>query len=246
MKKNRGLSGVLSDKLDYDGWHLIHLDERRIEVIPSEVSYIDVKTKIKFCERYAKQYNKSLHFKLFSNKIPDNLDKILQFQHYSVVNPGIVMSTHTLEYPVGINGSYKIIFFENYHKRFHELRQSLSLEDIEVGKSACFCELTDGDVKIGIGFAAICDKKMGIFNVLVEEGYRRQGVGTCLISAIFRWGKDSGATSAYLHVAEDNLPAIALYHKLGFVEEAKVWYRIQTSKDQMAVMEGLKESDYST
>lgn len=225
--KNRGLSARNTDRIEYDGWELIYLDSQIIEVIANNISYIDIKTKIKFCERYARQHHKRLQFKLFSNRVPESLDHILKLQHYKLENPGIIMTVSSLNSTLKSCGDFKIKFYERQHSRFHELKQSMSLQEIEVGDTACFCQISTGDTTIATAFATVYECKMGIFNVLVEASYRRHGIGECIMNAIFHWGKAAGATSAYLHVSEQNVAAIRLYQKMGFVEETRVWLRIQ-------------------
>lgn len=225
--KNKGLSARNKDRIEYDGWDLIYLNSQIIEVVANDVSNIDIKTKIKFCERYARQHHKRLQFKLFSNRVPESLDHILKLQHYKLENPGMIMTVSSLDSTLAICKDYKIKFYEKEHSHFHELKASMSLQEIEVGNIACFCEISMNDTTLATAFATITDGKMGIFNVLVGASYRRHGIGKCIINAIFHWGKTAGATSAYLHVSEQNMAAIHLYQKMGFVEETRVWLRIQ-------------------
>lgn len=56
----------------------------------------------------------------------------------------------------------------------------------------------------------------GIISFAVVEAYRREGIGTEILSSALRWARISGARSAWLQVVADNAPALALYHKFGF------------------------------
>ena len=53
----------------------------------------------------------------------------------------------------------------------------------------------------------------------IDAAYRRQGIGTSLMLALLDWAKCHGLRRIQLSVFARNTPAIALYHKLGFVEE---------------------------
>ena len=55
--------------------------------------------------------------------------------------------------------------------------------------------------------------------LMVEAGKRRRGIGTALVEEAVRWAQASGVTKLELHVFPHNEPAIALYRKLGFVDE---------------------------
>ena len=55
--------------------------------------------------------------------------------------------------------------------------------------------------------------------LMVAAGERRRGIGTALMEEAVRWAGAAGVTKLELHVFPHNEPAIALYRKLGFVEE---------------------------
>ena len=55
--------------------------------------------------------------------------------------------------------------------------------------------------------------------LMVAAGERRRGIGTALMEEAVKWARASGVTKVELHVVPHNEPAIALYRKLGFVEE---------------------------
>ncbi|MBJ8348585.1 GNAT family N-acetyltransferase [Antrihabitans sp. YC2-6] len=59
---------------------------------------------------------------------------------------------------------------------------------------------------------------VGLTAVEVAPQHRRHGLGTLICARMIRWGLDNGATHAYLQVAVDNEPAIAMYRRLGFID----------------------------
>ena len=58
----------------------------------------------------------------------------------------------------------------------------------------------------------------------VSPEHRRNGLGTLMCGELVRWGRENGATHAYLQVAVDNTDAQALYRDLGFGEHHRYRY----------------------
>lgn len=56
----------------------------------------------------------------------------------------------------------------------------------------------------------------GITDVWVSPDHRRHGLGLVVMTAMLERAAERGATTAYLQVRGDNLPALALYATLGF------------------------------
>ena len=57
--------------------------------------------------------------------------------------------------------------------------------------------------------------------MLVADGQRGRGVGTALLAAGRDWAIPAGAHKLALEVWPDNVPAIALYERFGFVREGR-------------------------
>ncbi|MEK6275562.1 MAG: GNAT family protein [Actinomycetota bacterium] len=57
--------------------------------------------------------------------------------------------------------------------------------------------------------------------LMVAAEERRRGIGTALMGEAVKWARGSGVTKLELHVFPHNEPAIALYRKLGFVDEGR-------------------------
>jgi GNAT superfamily N-acetyltransferase len=56
----------------------------------------------------------------------------------------------------------------------------------------------------------------GLSDVTVLEPERRRGLGRAVCAELLAWAAGRGATHAYVRVADDNVPAIALAESLGF------------------------------
>jgi ribosomal protein S18 acetylase RimI-like enzyme len=60
-----------------------------------------------------------------------------------------------------------------------------------------------------------------IANVAVHPEHRRQGIARALTERTLEQARDKKVNNIWLHVRDDNLGAIELYSKLGFVERAR-------------------------
>ena len=61
----------------------------------------------------------------------------------------------------------------------------------------------------------------GEIGMMVAADRRGRGVGTALVAAAIEWARARGLHKLTLSVFPHNEPAIALYRKLGFVEEGR-------------------------
>jgi GNAT superfamily N-acetyltransferase len=60
-----------------------------------------------------------------------------------------------------------------------------------------------------------------IANVAVHPDYRGRGIGRALTSAAINFARGRNAQAAWLHVRDDNGPAVHIYQALGFIERAR-------------------------
>lgn len=63
----------------------------------------------------------------------------------------------------------------------------------------------------------------GDFGVVILEGYRNLGIGKLLVKSLIEWAKENKTIEKIqLKAHADNVRAIALYEKLGFVKEGLI------------------------
>jgi ribosomal protein S18 acetylase RimI-like enzyme len=60
---------------------------------------------------------------------------------------------------------------------------------------------------------------VGVVALTITAAYRRQGLGEALLRTLLRAAAETGPRQVWLSVRPDNLPAIRLYEKLGFVSD---------------------------
>lgn len=75
------------------------------------------------------------------------------------------------------------------------------------------------------GLGVLEAELVGLFDIISAPSARRRGHARALVLDLLAWAKQSQARFAYLQVAADNAPAIALYRQLGFTELYRYWYR---------------------
>lgn len=63
------------------------------------------------------------------------------------------------------------------------------------------------------------DLKWGL-GMLVLPSYRRLGLGSALLQHLIDWAQSAGIDALYLEVFPHNEPALALYRRFGFAQEA--------------------------
>jgi ribosomal protein S18 acetylase RimI-like enzyme len=70
--------------------------------------------------------------------------------------------------------------------------------------------------EVGSGRAAVDGDWLGVHALEVEPEHRRHGHAGAMMAGLLGWGAECGATTVWLHVETDNVPALALYDRLGF------------------------------
>ena len=78
----------------------------------------------------------------------------------------------------------------------------------------CFTLIESDGYLIGRAVAGEAE----ILTLAVEPDARRRGFGTLLVQRFLAQARNRAATSAFLEVAANNTPAIALYLQAGFAE----------------------------
>ena len=92
------------------------------------------------------------------------------------------------------------------------------LEMIEKTYAYYFVADIDGAIVGIIGFRDIVGEGE-ITNVVVDEAYRRCGVGRLLVQKALSKAEELGITDVTLEVRVSNAGAIRLYEEFGFIEE---------------------------
>jgi RimJ/RimL family protein N-acetyltransferase len=73
-----------------------------------------------------------------------------------------------------------------------------------------------GDISVGLASYGVAD-----IGMLLAQSWRGRGLGTALLETGLEWAAGAGAHKAALEVWPHNEAGLALYRKMGFVEEGR-------------------------
>jgi ribosomal protein S18 acetylase RimI-like enzyme len=88
--------------------------------------------------------------------------------------------------------------------------------------------MLDGEL-VAIGRGTVDEDWLGITAVEVGAAHRRRGFARAVMSALWSWGSALGANRTYLAVSSDNVPGVALYHRLGYRVHHDYRYRTESA-----------------
>ena len=105
--------------------------------------------------------------------------------------------------------------------RMAELKAQFLPEDLATPDHFFWAvQYTDSGEQVGGLWVALVEeagqRAFFVFDIQVYEPYRRRGYGTQAFLAMEEKAREMDVSSIALHVFEDNLPARAMYHKLGY------------------------------
>ncbi|HUU78648.1 MAG TPA: GNAT family N-acetyltransferase [candidate division Zixibacteria bacterium] len=225
-----------------NGW-IIRLGDgytrRANSVLPLRYSGKNIDKDIKVVEDFYKKYNLPSVFQIPDYCEPNNLKKILLKLDYQEIDESILMASEISilkEIPINDLFSYtlEIDFSEKFFSNFGRLTNrssSLILKNQNIIKrilfSKAFAIACKQNEVIGLCLGVLEREHIGIYDMFVSPEYRRQGIGKALLNELILWGKNNGATTAYLQVQGDNSGAIALYKKIGLTDRYHYRYLVK-------------------
>ncbi len=227
------------ETLFYDGWILRFANgytRRANSIHPLYVSTGGIDEKIRACEEFYRSKNLRVAFKMTRSAYPPELDEILNQKGYAAEAPTSVRVLESLDSdkPANRNVTLSERLTEEWLGIFcrlsaiakqHKPTMRRMLESV-VPKH-CFSSLREQEQVIACGLAVAQGEFIGLFDLVTDAKFRNRGFGQQLLLNLLEWGKDNGATKAYLQVMLNNAPALHLYSKLGFKEIYQYWYRIK-------------------
>lgn len=222
----------------FDGWILRFSDgytRRANGIYPLYPSSRSLEGKIALCESLYRGRGLSTIFKLTEASEPRDLERVL-------VGHGYVAEARTSVQVADLKPRARGVGIEvvnewertdewrdAFHRMNHVALERQPIHDrilASILLPTCFASVRQDGQIAGCALGVVQDGWLGIFDVVVDEGQRRQGLGGRLMQGLLAWGREIGAERAYLQVMLSNAPALSLYEKLGFREAYQYWYRV--------------------
>lgn len=95
-----------------------------------------------------------------------------------------------------------------------------------IGIEQAYIVIYDGAEPVAVGRAAKDGDIIGLFQIATRPHRRRRGYGRAAVAGLLAWGRQKGATQAYLQVEAKNSDANRLYDAFGFASlyEYSYWW----------------------
>jgi GNAT superfamily N-acetyltransferase len=223
----------------YDGWVLRFAEgytRRANSVHPLYPGGLDVDGKIAACERLYQSWGLTVVFKMTPAAQPEHLDDLLAARGYTVdartsvqvldLNGLDKAPVPTTQLAESLSDEWLDAF--GRMSRLNDERKAIArrlLSNLLLTFRCASIRHQDQIAACGLG---VCqDRHVGLYDIVVDENLRRQGLGKRLVLDLLAWAKRGGAQTAYLQVMSNNEPALRLYAGLGFREAYQYWYRVK-------------------
>jgi ribosomal protein S18 acetylase RimI-like enzyme len=95
-----------------------------------------------------------------------------------------------------------------------------------IRQPAAFATLSLDDEPAAWGLAVAERGYVGLYDIVVAPDLRGLGLSRTMVTELMAWGREQGATRAYLQVREENETARALYRSLGFTPVYRYTHRV--------------------
>jgi N-acetylglutamate synthase len=222
----------------YDGWVLRFAQgytRRANSINPLYASTLALEGKVAACESMYARQGLATTFKLTPETCPPDLDQALAARGYRVDAPtsvqtapleGIASPTFPAVLAEGLSEEWLAAYCRMSSvspQRQGTLRQMLG----NIVPAHAFVVLHHAGSPIACGLGVAQDGLVGVYDIITDAAFRRQGYGRQTVQHLLAWGQEYEAHTAYLQVVVGNAPAQQLYATLGFREIYRYWYRIK-------------------
>lgn len=188
---------------------------------------------VAFAEAAYARHGLPTYFKIIEHPGYVDLERLLSASGYAEVDPTTVMtlSLSDRHFPahddVRIEDAFSSVWVDAFiasnrlETRAHTVRGLLGAIAVET----IVASVAVKGRFVAFGFCAVEAGWAGFFDIFVQQDYRGKEYGRMLMEALLGVAKERRATNGYLQVMDHNLPARALYDKLGFKAAYGYWYR---------------------
>jgi ribosomal protein S18 acetylase RimI-like enzyme len=220
----------------YDGWVLRYSNgytKRANSVIPLYKSSLPIIEKIEMCRE--KYYSMNLPFIFKITELNKDIEDVLDNYKFKTIDSSIVKTINTnniqnqndknIIISNKLNDEWTNAYFQFSNLQEKE-KQLTSIEMLNRIPGSLITSLMKINQNVlGVGLGIINSNYLGLFDIIVDEKYRRNGYGKDIVLSLLAEAKRRKINSAYLQVIENNVVANSLYEKIGFRDVYRYWYR---------------------
>ena len=178
-------------------------------------------------------------FKMLKHPRYESLDRVLEERGYAArdaTNVKLVdLRTHDFEdtAEVEVDRGFQAKWIREFIAANKLEAKADTVEQIlkKISVETLVASITINDRIIAFGFAAVEKNIVGIFDIFVDERYRRQGYARKIMNKLLFLSKERSIDYSYLQVVAENTIAEKLYQSLGYRAYYKYWYRVRARGD---------------
>jgi N-acetylglutamate synthase len=219
-----------------DGWRLRYAYgvTRRANSVLAEKHTGGLESKLKAVSDFYARFNTKPRFQLCPASEPSSLNQLLLEGGYTTI-PGAKVQTLALPAfkPVADvtrvqllakpNDAWLSVYRAVEKADPHQEKvRTWMLENLQPEAAFALLYLDEEPAAVGLGvFEA---GFVGVFSMATLENFRGRGAASTILSTLASWGKNLGAHTLYLQVAQANFKAQSVYENLGFKTLYSYWY----------------------
>jgi ribosomal protein S18 acetylase RimI-like enzyme len=222
----------------YDGWVIRFsggFSRRSNSILPLYPSQKDVREKIRYCEAMYRERGLRTVFKMTPADDPPELDSILaEFGYRTEAETAV--QTLPLRGARGESGP-DVLLQESLEEDWdgalcalnaYEPSRRRTVRDLTrlVHPPRIFASVRREGRIVGCGLGVIRQGFLGCFDIVVDSGHRRRGLGKQIMGSLLDWGIRQSAETAFLQVMANNPAALEMYAGMGFREVYRYRYRV--------------------
>lgn len=225
-----------------NGW-VIRLAEgitrRANSVLPLSYYGNDVQEDIDQAEQIYNQWNLPSIFQIPDYFEPSNLLSTLEKRGYIKEAESLVMKC-AINKISEIRQNQRFSYTHNKQESddwFNALQQFSKASDERIkgvrkiinriSQPKNFFYARENDAIIGITLVILERSHLGIYNMITNPKFRRQGIAKSIFAEIINWCRDQNIETIYLQVQGDNLGAINLYKSINLIETFRYRYLVK-------------------
>ena len=224
----------------YDGWVIRFADgytKRANSVNPLYSSSLDIDEKIRYCEPLYQKRGLPVVFKMTPCVYPVDLDEKLFASGYQKDSPTSVQTVDldTVNFHKVFETNFQDELSDEWLENFCRMsvvtesnKKTLQKILVNIIPQHRFISIKSDNKMVACGLGVLQSGYVGLFDIVTDREFRNRGYGEQVVKSILFWGHQNNASRGYLQVVLDNVPALKLYSKIGFVEQYQYWYRIKS------------------